>query len=329
MVEKPGSSPAGGEPARTTESTYQVVRLIRFAIELRDAEPVQRHEDVFGRDKRNAAAGRPPGRPRAHFAIEDHTEGGTRPGFPSYFPPADAGPRGAGRYGWGRRGTAGAIHGPFAHVISDGWQQVGMERDSPGDGAATCKIAGIAYTGSNPVPATTALTSNNAVVGRLIKLGSRVDFPSTFPPPDAQPLVLWWRKPVQRRLARNCRSTLAASSCPISSDAERSVAAGTASSGSARASACRPSWTRGRPGSCDPGRLPGLLRSGRSGPGRRRGRRRCRLAARRRPGAACLRCVRRGRWPRQCGRACHAPARSRRSRPCCVAPSGQHVAAAG
>jgi deferrochelatase/peroxidase EfeB len=53
MVEKPGSSLAGGEPARTTEGTYQVVRLIRFAIELRDAEPVQRHEDVFGRDKRS------------------------------------------------------------------------------------------------------------------------------------------------------------------------------------------------------------------------------------------------------------------------------------
>jgi hypothetical protein len=29
-----------------------------------------------------------------------------------------------------------------------------MERNPWGDGGATCKIAGIAYTGSNPVPAT-------------------------------------------------------------------------------------------------------------------------------------------------------------------------------
>jgi hypothetical protein len=29
-----------------------------------------------------------------------------------------------------------------------------MGRDLRGDGGATCKIAGIAYTGSNPVPAT-------------------------------------------------------------------------------------------------------------------------------------------------------------------------------
>src|SRR6266699_800778 len=48
------------------------------------------------------------------------------------------------------------------------------------------------------------------------------------------------QEPVQRRLARNCRSTLAASSSPISCDAERSVAAGTESSGAARAGACRP-----------------------------------------------------------------------------------------
>jgi hypothetical protein len=29
-----------------------------------------------------------------------------------------------------------------------------MGRDPHGDGGAACKIAGIAYTGSNPVPAT-------------------------------------------------------------------------------------------------------------------------------------------------------------------------------
>jgi len=32
-----------------------------------------------------------------------------------------------------------------------------MARDPRGDGATTCKIAGIAYTGSNPVPATLPL----------------------------------------------------------------------------------------------------------------------------------------------------------------------------
>ena len=35
---------------------------------------------------------------------------------------------------------------------------VGMGRDPRGGGRATCKIAGIAYTGSNPVPATLALS---------------------------------------------------------------------------------------------------------------------------------------------------------------------------
>jgi hypothetical protein len=39
---------------------------------------------------------------------------------------------------------------------------VGMAGDSRGDGGA-CKIAGIAYTGSNPVPAT-RLTCGNTVV---------------------------------------------------------------------------------------------------------------------------------------------------------------------
>lgn len=48
------------------------------------------------------------------------------------------------------------------------------------------------------------------------------------------------QEPIQRRLARNWRRTLAASSWPIAAHAEPSVAAGTESSGSARASACRP-----------------------------------------------------------------------------------------
>jgi hypothetical protein len=65
-----------------------------------------------------------------------------------------------------------------------------MGRDPRGDVGATCKIAGIAYTGSNPVPATTALTSNNAVVGRPIRPGSTLRFRSGFPPPDAPPTPL-------------------------------------------------------------------------------------------------------------------------------------------
>ena len=80
-----------------------------------------------------------------------------RRGFPSDFPPPDAGPRGTGRNGRGRRVTAEAVGRPFVHVTSDDRDQVGMGRDPRGDGGATCKIAGIAYTGSNPVPATTTL----------------------------------------------------------------------------------------------------------------------------------------------------------------------------
>ena len=47
-----------------------------------------------------------------------------------------------------------AAKSPFVHVTSDIRDQKGMGRDSRGDGDPTCKIAGIAYTGSNPVPAT-------------------------------------------------------------------------------------------------------------------------------------------------------------------------------
>jgi hypothetical protein len=71
-------------------------------------------------------------------------------------------------------------HGRLSGLVEDGRGPTRRRR-------ATCKIAGIAYTGSNPVPATPALTSNNAVAGRPIKWGSRVGFPSGFPPPDAQP----------------------------------------------------------------------------------------------------------------------------------------------
>jgi len=43
--------PDRDEPAWTAGCTYQVVRLIRMATELWDAEPVEHQEDVFGRHK--------------------------------------------------------------------------------------------------------------------------------------------------------------------------------------------------------------------------------------------------------------------------------------
>jgi hypothetical protein len=85
-----------------------------------------------------------------------------RSGFPSTFPPTDAEPRGTGRDGRGRRGTAEAVDRPFVHVTGDDPDQVGTVGDPRGDGGATCKIAGIAYTGSNPVPATLSLSCGNA-----------------------------------------------------------------------------------------------------------------------------------------------------------------------
>jgi hypothetical protein len=63
----------------------------------------------------------------------------------------------------GCRGTADGMDGPFTHVMWDAAEQVGMGRDLRGDGGATCKIAGIAYTGSNPVPAT-SLSCGNTVM---------------------------------------------------------------------------------------------------------------------------------------------------------------------
>jgi deferrochelatase/peroxidase EfeB len=47
--------PDGGELAWTAGGAYQVVRLIRFATGLWDAEPVERQEDVFGRHKQTGA----------------------------------------------------------------------------------------------------------------------------------------------------------------------------------------------------------------------------------------------------------------------------------
>jgi deferrochelatase/peroxidase EfeB len=47
--------PDSGEPAWTAGGSYQVVRLIRFATELWNAEPVEHQEDVFGRHKQSGA----------------------------------------------------------------------------------------------------------------------------------------------------------------------------------------------------------------------------------------------------------------------------------
>jgi hypothetical protein len=48
----------------------------------------------------------------------------------------------------------------------------------------SCKIAGIAYTGSNPVPATTALSCRNVTAARAVAPVCGVGFPSVFPPAD-------------------------------------------------------------------------------------------------------------------------------------------------
>jgi hypothetical protein len=46
-------------------------------------------------------------------------------GIPSTFPPLDAGQRGTGRKGQGRRVTAEAVYRAFVHVRSDDRDQVG------------------------------------------------------------------------------------------------------------------------------------------------------------------------------------------------------------
>ena len=104
--------------------------------------------------------------------------------FPSTFPPPDAGPRGTGWNKQGRRGTAETVDRLFVHVTSYCREQVGMGRDRRGDGGATCKIAGIAYTGSNPVPATLPLSCGNAAADRPVRPGSTLRFPSTGRPTE-------------------------------------------------------------------------------------------------------------------------------------------------
>ena len=83
--------------------------------------------------------------------------------------------------------TAEVVERPFAHVTSDGQYQVGMEGYSWEDGAPTCKIAGIAYTGSNPVPATLPLSCGNVIAVGPVTPPRRAGIRSDFPPPDAAP----------------------------------------------------------------------------------------------------------------------------------------------
>jgi hypothetical protein len=84
--------------------------------------------------------------------------------IPSDFPPPDARPHGTAWSGEGRPGTAEAVDRPFAHVSAIVGTKRGCKGTRRGDGAATCKIAGIAYTGSNPVPATLPLSCGNTAV---------------------------------------------------------------------------------------------------------------------------------------------------------------------
>jgi hypothetical protein len=111
-------------------------------------------------------------------------------GFRSTFAPPDARPRGTERNGRGRRVTTRAGARPFAHVTGNGRDQVGMGGHPQGASGATCKIAGIAFTGSNPVPATLPLTCENAVAASPVTPARRVGFPSGFPPLDRLPTPL-------------------------------------------------------------------------------------------------------------------------------------------
>src|SRR6266545_3885095 len=89
-----------------------------------------------------------------------------QPGRPAslHFPSARRRPARDGRNERGRRVTAKAVDGPFVHVTRDNRCQMGLEGDLRGAGGATCKTAGFAYTGSNPVPATLPLSCGNGFV---------------------------------------------------------------------------------------------------------------------------------------------------------------------
>jgi hypothetical protein len=73
--------------------------------------------------------------------------------------------------------TAEAVGKLFVHVAGGNRDQEGMRGDLRGAAAATCKIAGIAYTGSNPVPATLPLSWGNAAAALLVKGAVGPGFP--------------------------------------------------------------------------------------------------------------------------------------------------------
>jgi hypothetical protein len=97
-----------------------------------------------------------PRRSQPH-GCELRSDGGQVAHNRSYFPPLPL-RQTLGRMGRenkrGCRGTVDGMDGPFTHVMRDPAEHVGMEGDPRDNGAATCKIAGIAFIGSNPVPAT-------------------------------------------------------------------------------------------------------------------------------------------------------------------------------
>src|SRR6266567_2641455 len=66
----------------------------------------------------------------------------TAAGFRSNFAPSDAGTRGTGRNGRGRRVTGGTVGWPFVHVTADERGRAGRGGDARGAGGSVCKIAG-------------------------------------------------------------------------------------------------------------------------------------------------------------------------------------------
>jgi hypothetical protein len=97
--------------------------------------------------------------------------------------------------------------------------QMGTGRDPRGDGAVTCKIAGIAYTGSNPVPATLTFSWANAAAIGPVGLGWWLG----FPPISLQPTRR--RHPrISRALRARDGYALVISWKPLSSGRRRLVA---------------------------------------------------------------------------------------------------------
>jgi hypothetical protein len=75
----------------------------------------------------------------------------TAAGISLHLRPLDARPRGTGRNGRGRLGTAEAADRMFAHVAADERDQAVMGRDSWGDGRATCKSLALPTRSAEPL----------------------------------------------------------------------------------------------------------------------------------------------------------------------------------